>query len=269
MLKDRESRLARAHTALTGLWIGDCFGVMYFFQMAETIIERRFLLAGEWEYTDDTLMALSIYANLLEFGEIRQDNLAADFAGRFTPSRGYGPSMVGQLLSVRQGMHWFDAASNQFEGQGSYGNGAAMRIAPLGAYFADDLALCIEQARLASEVTHYHPEGIAGGIAIAVAAAQAARFAEEGRRPSRSEFIEAVLPYIPDSEVKAWSRAAQNLEEGGALQLAASVLGTGIRVSAQDTVPFCLWSAGEQLSHYEEALWLTVAGLGGLFSRVV
>lgn len=49
-----------------------------------------------------------------------------------------------------------------FYGQGSYGNGAAMRVAPLGAYFADDLALATQQARLSAEVTHAHAEGLIG-----------------------------------------------------------------------------------------------------------
>ena len=46
------------------------------------------------------------------------------------------------------------------------------------------------------------------------------------------------------------------------VEFAVSVLGNGVRVSAQDTVPFALWCAAERLSNYEEALWLTVSGLG-------
>ena len=41
-----------------------------------------------------------------------------------------------------------------------------------------------------------------------------------------------------------------------------AALGNGTGVSCQDTVPFCLWCAGTHLDSYEEALWLTVAGLG-------
>ena len=41
-----------------------------------------------------------------------------------------------------------------------------------------------------------------------------------------------------------------------------AVLGTGERVSAQDTVPFCLWCAATNPDDYEAALWRTVAGLG-------
>jgi ADP-ribosylglycohydrolase len=35
-----------------------------------------------------------------------------------------------------------------------------------------------------------------------------------------------------------------------------------VKVSAQDTVPFCLWCAAKHLDNYEEALWATVSGLG-------
>ncbi|GAB4455219.1 MAG: hypothetical protein OHK0029_10960 [Armatimonadaceae bacterium] len=43
---------------------------------------------------------------------------------------------------------------------------------------------------------------------------------------------------------------------------AAGILGNGILVSAQDTVPFCLWSAGEKLDNFAEATWQTVTGFG-------
>lgn len=46
------------------------------------------------------------------------------------------------------------------------------------------------------------------------------------------------------------------------VQFAVSVLGNGVRLFAQDTVPFALWCAAAHLSNYEEALWLTVSGLG-------
>ena len=44
--------------------------------------------------------------------------------------------------------------------------------------------------------------------------------------------------------------------------MAIAVLGNGTEVSAQDTVALALWCAGERLSDYEEAMWLTVSGLG-------
>jgi ADP-ribosylglycohydrolase len=43
---------------------------------------------------------------------------------------------------------------------------------------------------------------------------------------------------------------------------AVAVLGNGARISAQDTVPFCLWAAAHHLDDYQDALWTTVSGLG-------
>jgi ADP-ribosylglycohydrolase len=78
-----------------------------------------------------------------------------------------------QMQEINAGGKWRDTAANAFGGQGSMGNGGAMRVAPLGAYFGDDLASCAEEARASALVTHTHPEGVAGAIAVAVAAAMA------------------------------------------------------------------------------------------------
>lgn len=63
--------------------------------------------------------------------------------------------------------HWKDLSQQLFKGTGSFGNGAAMRITPVGAYFADDLEAVVKQAHLSAQITHSHPEGAAGAIAVA------------------------------------------------------------------------------------------------------
>ena len=75
-----------------------------------------------------------------------------------------------------------------------------MRAAPLGGYFADDLDRVVEHARRSAEVTHAHPEGIAGATAVAVAAAWTWRIGGGGG-PSFASLIDLVLPYVPESEV--------------------------------------------------------------------
>lgn len=260
LLSDHESRIARARVALEGLSVGDAFGDMFFSSGAELMVRERLLFAPPWKWTDDTQMALSVYEEC-QHGSVDQDRLARNFADRYHPGRGYGPSMNGQLNMVRLGMVWSAAAKMPFDGQGTYGNGAAMRIAPLGAYFADNLDTVVSQAMLASKVTHIHPEGVAGGIAAAVATAVAARYTGEAP-PTRAVFIDAVLPYVPESDVRTYCVRARDLPEGASIQFAAVRLGNGIRVSAQDTVPFCLFCAGEMLSDYPEALWATVSAMG-------
>jgi ADP-ribosylglycohydrolase len=207
-------------------------------------------------------MALSIVSSLWHAGMIDQDQLAVSFAERYNPSRGYGPSMHRLLSALRDGAPWQEMAQNQFAGQGSFGNGAAMRVPPLGAFFAEELDLVVEQAVFSAQVTHTHPEAIAGSIAVAVAAAWAWKLGQSGALPSRAEFLDLVLPSVPTSEVRRKLRWARDLATMTPVESAAAVLGNGIGLSAQDPVPFVLWCAGEQLTSYEEALWLTVRGEG-------
>jgi ADP-ribosylglycohydrolase len=55
---------------------------------------------------------------------------------------------------------------------------------------------------------------------------------------------------------------ARDLADDATAEKAVSILGNGADVSAQDTVPFCLWAAAHHRGSYEEALWTTVSGLG-------
>jgi ADP-ribosylglycohydrolase len=55
---------------------------------------------------------------------------------------------------------------------------------------------------------------------------------------------------------------AAALPPGTSVRHAASVLGSGVLISAPDTVPFALWSAAGHLDDLPEALWQTVAGWG-------
>lgn len=257
-----DERLLRARLGLEGLSVGDAFGEGFF--SASARIPYRVEPSGHiWEYTDDTNMALSIYWTLRSYGRIEQDALAQNFAARFEPRRGYGSGARRLMMAIQSGAHWREVASVLFGGEGSYGNGSAMRIAPLAGYFADDLAKCAEQARLSSEVTHAHPEGVAGGIAAAVAGAVAWQARQRTERPTRKAFIEAVLPHVPNSEVKDRLVTASNLTTEHTLT-ASGVLGNGMLISCQDTVPICLWLAGEYLGDYSEALWQTISIYGDI-----
>ena len=172
MIKDAN---ARAMSSLLGLSVGDSLGERFFGPpdtVLRRIADRQLPLArAPWRYTDDTEMALSVVSILREYGCINQDMLAKSFAHRMEDNRGYGRGAYEILSGIRRGEPWIALAHEAFGGRGSYGNGAAMRVAPLGAYFADDLDRCVSEAILQSEVTHTNPEGIAGAVAVAVATA--------------------------------------------------------------------------------------------------
>jgi len=260
-----QERLTRAIHSLHGLTCGDAFGERFFLhpEVAQPLIAQRTLPSPPWRYTDDSAMAIAITETLEEFGEIRQESLAQTFGRNFLadPHRGYGPAMHTLLPELASSPSlWKKMSPALFKGGGSFGNGAAMRVAPLGAYFADDLAKLIEQAELSAVVTHSHPEGVAGAIAVALAAGLAWRHKNSPMAPC--DFLRKLCDQTPESEVRRGLIRSLALPVGATVQVAVAALGNGARISAQDTVPFCLWVAAFHLDKYEAALWKTVSALG-------
>ena len=210
-----------------------------------------------WRTTDDTEMACEIVAQLESGQTIDQDELALRFARRVNrdPGRGYGGGAIRILEAIARGRPWREAAGAAFRGQGSMGNGAAMRVAPLGAWFADDLAALVREARASAEVTHAHPDAQVGAIAVALAAAWAVRKPEEG-------LLEFVLKHIPQGgATRAGIEQARTLAEAAPFE-AVQILGNGSAVLSSDTVPLCLWLAGRYAHGYSAALWVTAESFG-------
>jgi ADP-ribosylglycohydrolase len=259
-----QARLVRATVALEGLSVGDAFGERFFVHPASVfmLIGERAMPEPPWEYTDDTQMALSVVETLKHHGAIDQSYLATSFGRHYDVSRGYGPAMHRLLPRIRSGQHWSQIAPTLFGGQGSFGNGSAMRVAPVGAYFADDLDAAAEHAAKSAEVTHAHREATAGAIAVAVAAVWAWRLRDGTTPHTPQEFLDLILPLVPESEVKVGIRRARELPAGTPIQSAVGSLGNGSKVTAQDTFPYTLWCAAQHLNDYEEALWATLSGLG-------
>lgn len=263
---DHDARMARARLALDGLSVGDAFGERYFIAPAVAVrmIQERALPASTpWRWTDDTAMALSIVATLEDHGRIVQAVLAEKFADRYArePRRGYGGGAHELLAAIGAGMPWRQVSSALFGGSGSYGNGGAMRVSPLGAYFADDAERAAEEAKRSSEITHAHEEGQAGAIAIAVAACWAWQ-QRDLDAPDVSALYEMTLAHTPDSSTRSGIEAARELTQKTTPDQAALALGSGRGVSSQDTVPFCIWNIARNPTSYVEAMWDTVSGFG-------
>jgi len=113
----------------------------------------------------------------------------------------------------------------------------------------------IDNARLSAAITHAHPEGLAGAVAVAAAAAHAWDLHDQ-MKPSRADFIDAILDYIPDSEVKSGIRKARDICSTD-INHVVGMVGNGSRISVQDTVPYGLYCAAQWLDNYEEAIWQT------------
>ncbi|MEU1869056.1 ADP-ribosylglycohydrolase family protein [Streptomyces sp. NPDC019793] len=254
-----DGRLDRALASLRGLSVGDALGSQFFVPANYPLLGRRELPPGTWQWTDDTEMACSVVSVLAAHHRIDQDALALSFARHHDFDRGYGPAVNRLLRLVREGGDWRELAAALFNGQGSWGNGAAMRIAPLGAWYADDPEQATHQAEISAYPTHQHREAVVGAMAVAAAAALAA---DPAGPPSAHALLDGVIALVPKSAVGAGLRRARDMLDYGDATTVAAVLGSGRRTTAHDTVPFALWSAARALGEYETAFW-TTAQVGG------
>jgi ADP-ribosylglycohydrolase len=259
-------RLARARLSLDGLSVGDAFGECFFGDpvSVKQRIEGRYVPAGPWWYTDDTAMAVSIYQCLEESGHIDRDRLAELFAEEFVrePSRGYGGTARLILAAIYNGVAWEKAAGEVFSGMGSLGNGGGMRVAPLGAYFAEDVEQLIVQARRSAEVTHAHPEGQAGAIAIALAAAWAWIYRSSRGEIDSREMIEFVVARTPVGDTHSRLRRGLDIPFEREPIVVGQMLGNGSEVSAPDTVPLAVWCAARHCWDFTTAVWETASAFG-------
>ncbi len=181
---------------MLGLAVGDGLGSHFEGQPFEWL-RKRFsspedllsnLPEAPWHYTDDTQMAIGVAEALIKDRLIVEETLRDYFAQNYVPSRGYGRGARAILVTMTSGGNYKAVAENMFPG-GSFGNGAAMRVAPIGAFFHQDLDQVCEQARLSSLPTHLHPLGIEGAQLVAIAVALSTR----GEAFDRPRFFEELL----------------------------------------------------------------------------
>jgi poly(ADP-ribose) glycohydrolase ARH3 len=157
--------------SLLGLALGDAIGAPFEGGVLEQLLWRG-IARGRLRWTDDTQMALGTVESLLECDGLDPDHLARRWAANATWSRGYGPGARRLLARIARGEDWREANRRVFP-DGSFGNGAAMRAAPLGLYYHRDAERLEAATATASSITHAHPLGIAGGVLIARATALA------------------------------------------------------------------------------------------------
>lgn len=134
-----------------GAIAGDIIGSLY---EAAPIKSRDFpLFSRRSRATDDSVLTVATMAAILRnegYGRMYKE------FGRAYPHAGYGASF----------RRWL--ASSSVEPYGSFGNGAAMRVSPVGWAF-DTEGEVLEQAGASAACTHDHPEGIKGAQATALA----------------------------------------------------------------------------------------------------
>lgn len=243
---------------LLGLAVGDALGGKFEAQSADAI-RARFptidsLIAYTQEeiwYTDDTQMAIGVGEALVQNGEIQEDALCRAFVANYVPSRGYGRGARAILEAMEEGRDYRQVAEQYFPG-GSYGNGAAMRVAPIGLLFRDQRVRLWEQARLSALPTHLHPLGIEGAQLLALAVALCSRIT----RFDHAAFFSELLAACTTLEYRAKLEAAANI------QLPTDLAGLGNRIEALHSVPTAIASFALSPESFEQTI-SNVIFLGG------
>jgi len=210
-------------------------------------------------YTDDTQMTLALVTGLVEQGRVEAGHVSAKYAEFYEGWRGYGGAAHRVMQVLRRGGDYRGTGRLQFP-EGSFGNGGAMRIAPIGLAYrhADPKALhkAVEGALLC---THVHPEAVDGALVLALAVARSATTAPADFDPPRllRELHEASRTTIVQAKLEALSRG---LQQGDSDLFVIAKVGNGIRAS--EAVAAALW-AFLCYGSTPEACVIRAVGFGG------
>lgn len=248
----------RFEGCLLGLAIGDALGGRFEAQSADAIrarfatVERLIAYPQDeiW-YTDDTQMAIGVAEALAERGEVVEEVLCRAFVANYVPSRGYGRGARAVLSAMEDGSDYRQVAEKHFPG-GSFGNGAAMRVAPVGLLFRADRQRLWEQARLSALPTHRHSLGIEGAQILALAVA----ICSEMERFDRTAFFAELLATCESAEYRG------KLEEAARVKTPDDLVGLGNQIEALYSVPTAIASFALTPESFEATI-CNVIFLGG------
>ncbi len=160
--------------ALIGTGVGDAVGAGFEGRHAakpetiEAVVDGREVLI----YTDDTHMMIGVAESLVQKEGFDGEHMVRTFMRNYEqePWRGYGPGPPRIFRMITAGEAWDGVAAKVYPG-GSFGNGSAMRIAPVGVFYHHDLVTLKEVAYKSSQITHSHELGKEGAALQAYAIA--------------------------------------------------------------------------------------------------
>ena len=243
---------------MVGSALGDAIGELAFRGLGEAGLRAEIAQRDVLIYTDDTAMAIGLAESITQVGRLDGQHLGDTFRANFKrePWRGYasGPPTIFRLVEGR-GMSYSEAARSLFGGQGSFGNGAAMRIAPVGLFFHDAPDL-YEQARVSASVTHAHPIGVDGAAVLAWAIAQAVKLNPQEPFPfepfSQGLVDFARTPEIRDKMVLVRILVAKDVPPSDAARR------LGRSVAVHESMPFALYAFLRHPQSFEACLFCAI-----------
>jgi poly(ADP-ribose) glycohydrolase ARH3 len=169
--------------SLLALACGDALGAPFegAVRVARPLLEQWEATGRTLRYTDDGAMAIVLTEHLCRHsGAVHDEDLVLDFARawRQEPGRGYGAGPPAIFLTALAGGDWHGLAQGLFGGTGSYGNGGAMRTAPV-AFVPGAVATRVLLARQQAAVTHANVLALDGAALQCAAVAISAETADD------------------------------------------------------------------------------------------
>lgn len=247
---------------LLGTAVGDALGAPREGQDVSTEDDIVFLAdqLQQLVYTDDTHMMIGIAESLAESKGFDGEHMAQTFVKNHErePWRGYGPGPPLIFRMIKNGEAWYSAATKLYRG-GSFGNGSAMRVAPVGLLYSRNLERLREIAYQSSSITHSHELGKEGAALQACAVALALNTpSDEGI--DRGGFLSRLGNFVRDRVYK--EKVGQIGELLGEQDKArvVSVLGHGIE--APRSVATAIYCFLGHPKSYEETVTYAIS-LGG------
>jgi ADP-ribosylglycohydrolase len=256
--------------AILGSLIGDAIGLPFdgrsagrIRREAGEIREMREGRGGVGRVGEVGSSLFALGTALLESDPFDPAIFARHLAEGYDPARGYGRGLTEVVRRLRNGEPW-ESAPHHVYPRGSFGNGAAARIAPVAVLFHDrdeDLPRVVEDVAI---VTNAHPLGVAG--AILQARQIAAAIAHRGSEIDPVAFVVTLLSDTESVEFRQRLRAIEScLDKGASLDVARERL--GCNSTALGSVPAALYCFVSRIGSFDDAVSFAVS-LGGASASI-
>ena len=261
-MRDKLNLRSKFLGGMIGTALGDAIGELAFRVLGEAGLRSAIQHTDVLVYTDDTAMAIGLAESITQFGGLDPQHLGDTFRSNFKrePWRGYatGPPTIFRLVE-RRAVSYVQAARSLFAGQGSFGNGAAMRIAPVGLLFHDSPDL-YERVRASACVTHAHPVGVDGAAVLARAIAEAVKQTPAAPFPI-DNVLRALVAFARTPEIRDRITLVRRLvADDVPPPEAAGILGRGVAV--HESLPFATYAFLRHPDSFEACLLCAVLNGG-------
>jgi len=247
---------------MIGSALGDAIGELAFRYRTEDDLRAQLEQLNGLRYTDDTAMSIGLAESILATGDLDQQDLGDTFRRNFVrePWRGYasGPPTIFSMVD-RFAVTYQEAARSVFGSEGSLGNGAAMRIAPVGLFFHESPDL-YEKACLSASVTHTHPVGMDGAAVQAKAISLAVKL-DPMEMFSSDAFIDPLIEFAKTNEIKEKMQLVKRLLSDNAEPSRATEQ-LGRTVAVHESMPFAIFSFLRHPKSFEDCLFCAILNGG-------